>query len=338
MNIIFAILLFGFIVFIHELGHFLFAKRAGIKVSEFAIGMGPNVYGFTKGETTYSIRLLPIGGYISMEGEDENSNDPRSFGNKTILQRFSVLFAGPFFNIILAAALLIPVFLFTGVPTGTNVVGSVVESSPAQSAGIQVDDKIVSINGNEINTWEDIINNFSKVEQGATVDITINRDGKDIELDIVPQLNDENRLVIGVSQQQEKGIVKAITSSVTVTYELTREMLKFVGQLITGTLPGGVSESVSGPVGVLTIVSDAAKDGIIQLLYIGSVISLNLGILNLLPIPALDGGRILFLLIEALRGGKKIDPEKEGTLHFLGFVLLMGFTLFVTYKDIVKLF
>ncbi len=338
MTIIVALLLFGAIVFIHELGHFLFAKRAGVKIHEFAIGMGPKIYGVKKGETLYSIRALPLGGYVSMEGEDQESNDPRAFGSKSILQRASILFAGPLFNIIFTIILFIPVFLYMGIPSNTNVLGGTIENTPAYTAGLQAGDKILEIDGVKTNNWEEIVNTLQTVKEDTTINVKVERDNQIKEFNIIPELNEEGRYVIGITQSRDKNIIVAITGAFTTTIEMIKQMLVFIGQLITGTVPGGVESAVTGPIGVIGIVSDAAKVGITNLLYIGAVISLNLGVLNLLPIPALDGGRLLFLGIEAVRGGKKLDPNKEGMLHVAGFMLLMAFMLFVTYKDIIRLF
>ncbi len=338
MTIIAALLLFGVIVFIHELGHFLFAKKAGVRIDEFAIGMGPKLFTIKKGETNYSIRLLPLGGYVSMEGENEESNDPRSFGSKTILQRASILFAGPVFNIIFAAILLIPVFLYTGSASDSNEIGKLVDNSPAKEIGLQVGDKIVEINNIKINSWEGVTTTLQTIQENENVNIKIERDGNIIDYSIIPQKSEQGRFVIGIIPVYEKGIFTSIKSAILTTWEMLRQMLIFLGQLLTGNLPGGIGDSVAGPIGVISIVSDAARTGFINLLYIGSMISLNLGILNLLPIPALDGGRLIFILIEAIRGGKKIDPNKEGMLHTIGFMLLMGFTLFITYKYILRLF
>ncbi len=336
MTIIAAIILFGIIVFIHELGHFLFAKKAGVRIHEFAIGMGPKIYSFQKGETKYSIRLLPLGGYVSMEGEDGESNDPRAFGEKTLLQRASIIFAGPFFNIVLAALLLIPVFAYTGTPSDKNILGQVLENTPAIEAGLEANDKIIEINGVKISNWQDIVDNLQK-ETSKPVNIKVERDNTTKDFTVMPEKNEQGKYVIGIAPTYDKSIIKAIPRAFVATWDMIKQMLTFVVQLFTGTIPGGFENSVAGPVGVIGIVSDAARMGIINLIYIASVISLNLGILNLLPIPALDGGRLLFLLIEAIRG-KKLDPNKEATIHTVGLMLLMGFMLFVTYKDILKLF
>ncbi|RDY25187.1 RIP metalloprotease RseP [Romboutsia weinsteinii] len=334
MTILVAILLFGAIVFIHELGHFLLAKKNGVTIHEFSIGMGPKIFSI-KRDVEYSIRLLPLGGFVSMEGEDGESKDKNAFGKKSIIQRASILFAGPFFNIVFAVILFIPVFMYIGTP-GTTL-SQIVPNSPAQVAGLQEGDKIESVSGEKVNSWQDVVTNLTNSE-GKEVKLVIDRDGKDQELNIVPEKNEEGRYVIGIAPKYEKSITKAIATAFTTTGDMIVQMVKFVGQLITGTVPGGVSNSVTGPIGVISLVSDAAKTGIINVVYIGAIISLNLGILNLLPIPALDGGRLLMILIEALRGGKKIDPNKEATLHIIGFGALMLFMLFVTYKDILRLF
>jgi regulator of sigma E protease len=333
ITILTAILAFGIIVFIHELGHFLFAKKAGVRIHEFAIGMGPKIYSFKKGETSYSIRLLPLGGYVAMEGEDSDSNDPRAFGNKSILQRASVLLAGPVFNIILAAIILVPVYMYIGSPTTS--LKEVIANSPAQEAGLKAGDTITEINGVNVDTWKELSSEINS-SKGKKLDLTIDRDGKKEEVTVTPKIKDGNYM-IGIYPAYEKDILGSFGNAIKATANMTVQMVAFLGKLITGNLPGGVEGSLAGPIGVISIVADATKSGIISVLNIAAVISLNLGVLNLLPIPALDGGRLFFLFIEFLRGGKKIDPNKEGMVNFIGFAALMLFMLFVTYKDIVRL-
>ena len=197
MTIIATIILFGIIVFIHELGHFLFAKKAGVRIHEFSIGMGPKIYSTQKGETKYSVRLLPLGGYVSMEGEDGESNDPRAFGEKTLLQRASIIFAGPFFNIILTVLLLIPVFSYMGTPSDSNVLGKVLENTPAVEAGLQVNDKIIEINGHKIENWDDIVNNLQK-ETSQPINIKVERDNTTKDFSITPEKNEQGKYVIGI--------------------------------------------------------------------------------------------------------------------------------------------
>lgn len=334
MTIIVALLVFSIIVFIHELGHFTFAKMNGVKVHEFSIGMGPKIYSIKK-DTEYSIRLLPLGGFVSMEGEDEESSDPRSFGAKSILQRASIIFAGPFFNIIFTIILFIPIFIFIG--SQTTTLGGVTENGPAYSAGVKVGDTIEAIDGKKVNSWQDVIQSLNESD-GSDVKLSIDRNGQNKEISVTPQKGEDGRYVIGIETKVERNILTSIKNAFTTTYDMTVQMITFVGQLFTGTVPGGVGNSVSGPLGVISIVSEAAKMGIVNIMYIAAVLSLNLGIINLVPFPALDGGRLFMLAIEAIRGGKKLDPNKEAMINMVGLGALMIFMVFITYKDILRLF
>lgn len=370
MTIVIALLLFGIIILIHEFGHFLLAKKNGVTVHEFSIGMGPKIYSKEKNGTEYSLRVLPIGGYVSMEGEEdgfdrseedtnededntlkiENKEDIEdknesydevvvnegSFAEKTILQRASIIFAGPFFNFLGCIGFLVVLFLMIGVPT--TKVGTLVDKAPAQSVGIQVGDEIKSVNGQKVNSSTDITNIIS-TSKGEKVSIVVERDKKEIKFDINPTYNkDTQTYIIGITFDRTKNIIKSFTTALTTTWDITVQMVEFLGQLVTGRVAGGISNSVAGPVGVIGMVSDAARMGITNLLYLGAVISLNLGIMNLVPFPALDGGRLLLLLIEGLRGGKKLDPSKEAMINIVGMSVLMAFMLFITYKDILRLF
>ena len=334
MTIIVTLLVFSIIVFIHELGHFTFAKMNGVKVHEFSIGMGPKIYSIKK-DTEYSIRLLPLGGFVSMEGEDEESSDPRSFGAKSILQRASIIFAGPFFNIIFTIILFIPIFMFIG--SQTTTLGGVTENGPAYSAGVKVGDTIEAIDGKKVNSWQDVIQSLNESD-GSDVKLSIDRNGQNKEISVTPQKGEDGRYVIGIETKVERNILTSIKNAFTTTYDMTVQMITFVGQLFAGTVPGGVGNSVSGPLGVISIVSEAAKMGIVNIMYIAAVLSLNLGIINLVPFPALDGGRLFMLAIEAIRGGKKLDPNKEAMINMVGLGALMIFMVFITYKDILRLF
>lgn len=376
MTIVIALLLFGIIILIHEFGHFLLAKKNGVTINEFSIGMGPKIYSKEKDGTEYSIRILPIGGYVSMEGEEDGFGDSDeeddeleneensiyeskkfedeendlcdfesdsekvvnegSFAEKTILQRASIIFAGPFFNFLGCIGFLVALFLIIGVPT--TKVGTLIDDAPAQAVGIMAGDEIKSINGQEVNSSTDITEIIS-TSKGEEVSVVVNRENKDIEFNLKPVFSDDTQTyIIGITFDRTKNIVKSFTNAVATTWDITVQMVEFLGQLVTGRVEGGISNSVAGPVGVIGMVSDAAKTGITNLLYLGAVISLNLGIMNLIPFPALDGGRLLLLLIEGLRGGKKLDPSKESMINVVGLSILMAFMLFVTYKDILRLF
>lgn len=334
MTIIAAFILFGIIIMIHEFGHFIFAKKNGVTVHEFAIGMGPQVFAKEKNGTKYSLRLLPIGGYCAMEGEDEESNKAGSFGTKTILQRASIIFAGPLFNLITAVIFLIPVFIYIGSPTTT--LDEIVDKSPAQRANLQKGDIIKEVDGKSIKSWNDFTNEVS-ISNGKEINMIIDREGKSLKINLTPEKSDDGTYKVGVTCKREKNFFGAIGDAFTTTYEMIGQMLLFLKQMITGTVPGGFTNSVAGPVGVISLVSGAAKAGIFNLLYLGSIISLNLGIINLVPFPALDGGRLVLLFLEWVRGGKKINADKEAMINMIGLCALMAFMVFITYNDITKL-
>lgn len=343
MKFVIAILIFSVIILFHELGHFLLAKRNGIRVNEFCLGLGPTIVGFTKGETKYSIKLLPFGGACMMEGEDGESDDERSFQKKSVWARISVVAAGPVFNFIMAFAFALILILCIGYDK--PVVKEVMEGYPAQEAGIEAGDTIISMNGKRIHFYREV-SLYPYFHPGKTIDIVYERDGERQETTLVPQYNEEEgRYLIGLygSGTREKGnILESIQYSV---YELkywictTIESLRM---LITGQV--GVNE-VSGPVGIVKTIGDTydeSKSGgayliFLNMLNIAILLSANLGVMNLLPIPALDGGRLVFLIVEAIRR-KRIDPEKEGMVHFVGLMLLMALMVLVMFNDIRGLF
>ena len=334
MNIIVAILVFGLIIFVHELGHFLLAKRAGVTIHEFSIGMGPQLFSKESGGIKYSIRMIPLGGYVAMEGEDEESNDPNSFGKKSLKDRFLTIFAGPFVNIVLCVILLIPVFFFLFTPS--TKFGAVIDKSPAASAGLKKDDIILSINGQETREFNDIgrlVNKYGKEE------LSIKYKRKDhVDTVKLKAQNQGGRYLVGIQPAYEKNQpIKAIKQAFVVTYDTSKTMLTFLWKLVTGQLSGKAADALSGPVGVVKMVSNAATSGFINVVYLTAIISLNIGLMNLLPIPALDGWRILMLLIEGLRGGKKFPAKIEGYINTVGLIALLGLMLFVTYKDIIRL-
>ena len=329
MTIIVALLVFGVIVLFHEFGHFIIAKASGVKVHEFAIGMGPKLASIQGKETLYSIRILPIGGYVKMLGENEESDDERSFGNKSIFKRISIIAAGPIMNFILAVILFAVIFMSTGTPSTT--VKEAMEGYPAQQAGIIQGDKIVEIEGEKISEWNDITSHIGP-SAGEELEISIERDGKLLRKVVVPK-DEDGRGMIGIVPGNEKNIFHSIKYSVQRTMWILSQMIGFLVSLIGGK---AASSEVVGPVGIINVVGEAAKIGLLNVLSLAAVISINLGLLNLLPIPALDGSRILFLIAELIRG-KKLDQEKEGFIHFIGFAILIAFMIFITYKDVLQL-
>lgn len=330
MTIIYAIIIFCLLIFVHEFGHFIVAKACDVKVNEFAVGMGPAILKKRKGETLYSIRVFPIGGFCAMEGEDEDSEDKRALNNKPAWQRALIFAAGAFMNLITAIILMIIVAFATG--QATTVIDDVVDNSPAYEAGIQQGDEITAVNGNAISDWADIVSAIGESTE-KSVSITINRNGADINVNAELEY-DENagRNKIGIMPVLEHKPLASVKDGIKNTWNLTVMMYDIIKQLITG--EASASE-LSGPVGIVYVVNQSAKAGIIYVVYLAALLSLNLAIMNMLPFPALDGGRLVFLVIRKITG-KRVTDEMEGKIHFIGIVLLMLLMIYVTWNDIIR--
>lgn len=416
-TVIAFIVIFGALVFFHELGHLVFAKRAGILCREFAIGFGPKVFSHKKGETTYTIRLLPIGGFVRMAGEDpevveikpgyrigllfdddnkvnkiilnnkekypncriieveyadierelfikgypedeeeslksfsvsqtavvvENGLETqiapynRQFGSKTLPQRAMAIFAGPMMNFVLAFFVFIIIALLQGVPTNEPKLGEITPDGAAKAAGLVKGDLVQSINGAEISSWTDVVE-IIRENPNEKLDFTITRNGEDLEIPVTPkeQTVEGNKIgIIGVYSPVEKSPVQAITSGFEETYFWTKQIFVMLGKLVTGQFS---IDMLSGPVGIYVSTDTVVQSGIYYVMKWAAILSINLGIMNLLPLPALDGGRLMFFAVEAVRG-KPIDRHKEGLVHFIGFALLMLLMLVVTWNDIQRFF
>ena len=343
LKIIAIIVMFGLIVFVHEFGHFLFAKLNHIRVNEFAIGMGPAIMKFGKKETQYSIRILPIGGYCLMAGQDGegDENDEGSFQSKSVLARLSVTLAGPLFNFILAFVLSIATahFYLLDPP----VLSTVEKGSAAEVAGLKPGDEITKLNGSRIRLFREITL-FRQVEDlTQPIEVKYMRDGK--TYDTTLHLTKEKNYMFGISVEprESRGFGEELYYSVLEVEFQIKTAVTSVKMLFTG--KASVND-LSGPVGIGNMMSDVIdqaqeegglKDAILSIVSFMILVSANLGIMNLLPIPALDGGRILFLLIEAVTR-KKVPKNKEMIVNFIGFVLLMLLMIFVFFNDIRKLF
>ena len=411
------ILIFGSLVFFHELGHFIFAKRAGIMVREFAIGFGPKIVGLTRGETVYTLRLLPLGGYVRMAGEDmdtvelqpgfrvglilnrneqvtkivlnQNKQQPdmlfletersdlekglwiegydeedrlvrytvsrkavisengketliapynRQFGSKSLGNRAMTIFAGPLFNFILAFFIFLLIGLTQGVPTYEPVISGVTENGPALEAGMQKGDLVTKINGESIDSWQQLA---GKVQESAGEELSFEyeRNGEVINSTIIPKTikdKDQSYGQIGVMYESpvEKNPLKAVAFGAEQTYTWFVKIIELLGMLVTGQF---TIDALSGPVGIYKATEEMAQHGVFNLMNWAAILSINLGIMNLLPLPALDGGRLLFFLFEAIRG-KPIDRQKEGMVHFVGIMLLMVLMVVVTWNDIQRFF
>lgn len=334
MSILIAILVFGVLIMVHELGHFLVAKGVGIQVDEFAIGMGPLIFGKTVGETKYSLRLLPIGGFNKMAGmEPGEENHPKGFNSKSIGKRIAVIAAGSLMNILLALVLFVILFTLIGVAADSNIVGEVSFGSPAAEAGILPGDQIIAIDGERIETWTEMVA-IIHPNPDKELTLTILRDGQEVVTRAIPILDKENNVgLIGISQSTERvGFFEAIVLGTKNTIAITLSILVGLVNMITGKVPA----EVAGPIGIVSIIGNVARMGFANIISFTALLSLNLGLINLFPIPALDGSRLVFLGVEGLRG-KPVAPEKENLIHLVGFALLIMLMVIITYKDILRL-
>ena len=327
------IIIFNIMVFVHEFGHFYFARRNGIKVHEFSLGMGPAILKKQSGDTLYALRALPIGGYVKMEGEDSESKEPDSFNTKTPWQRFQVIVAGAVNNIILAFIAMLLAHLLAGGTVASTTIGSILDDSPAETVGLMVGDRIERINGENIGIFMEA--NMAITQSSGTITMEILRDGTPMTIDVEPMIDEEtNARLIGIRPLVQSGFANVATYTLREMFFFTETVFEFIGKAFQGRAS---TSEISGPVGLVQIVGETAQTGWVNVLFLLGVLSLNLGVFNLLPIPALDGGRLLFILIELVRG-KPLPPEREGLIHGIGFALLMLLIGFVTYNDIVKLF
>lgn len=402
-----AIVIFLLLVVFHEFGHFWVAKRVGILVREFAVGFGPKLFSRKRGETVYSFRVLPLGGYVHMAGESpedhglvrgetlavrldaegraEALGDPevlkdpdligrlaagpsresfaveleteegvrrlelspsailyterstttlapfeRQFMGKPVWARAATIAAGPLMNFVLAALIFAVYFLYTGVPAGPDV-GEVLPGTPAARAGLRPGDHIAAVDGNPIRSWSQLVKTVqSRPEQPMIFDVR--RGDSRLEIAVTPEVR-SGVGVIGVSPQLVHNPLLAVWMGIRQTWDISLQIVTAFGRMLTGAL----APEVAGPVGIVAMIGEQAKQGLANLVTLTALLSINLAIINLLPIPALDGSRLMFLLVEAVRG-RPLDPHKESMVHLVGFALLMVIVVLVTYKDVTRLF
>ncbi len=343
MSIIFAIIIFSLIILFHELGHFLVAKKCDVKVNEFCLGLGPTLLHFQKGETTYSLKLLPFGGACMMEGEDEDSNDSRAFNKKNVWQRMAIVAAGPLFNFIMAYVL--SVILIGCIGYDAPVITGVMEGYSAEEQGMQAGDTIVSLNNYRVHFYQEV-SVYSFFHPGEEMKVTYLRNGVEHTATITPKYHEEDgRYLLGITGNyaREKGNV--VDTLCYGFYEMKYQIyttFQSLKMLVTGKLS---VNDMSGPVGIVKTIGDTYDASVssgafyvlMNMLNIAVLLSANLGVMNLLPIPALDGGRLLFYIVEAIRG-KRINEELEGRVHLIGFALLMALMVVIMFNDIRKLF
>jgi regulator of sigma E protease len=359
MSILLPILLLGVLIFVHELGHFLLAKFSNVKVLKFSIGFGPAIISRRFGETEYAISAIPLGGYVKLFGEDPEEEVPeeekaRSFKNQPMGKKALILVAGAAFNILLTFVIytsLIAVGYNVPVPELKNlmpVADEVVEAGPAAAAGLKKGDKIVAIEENDINTWIDIVNIVS-LSPGKPLKFSVQRDGETFNATITPKPEkvwdrDGNEITIGRIGIMKTGhgiysfvgspsVIEAPLYGAYATYKMGIMIYESIWMIMTGEIS---FKSMGGPVAIFTISSKAAEAGLIPYLLMMALISVNLGIFNLLPVPVLDGGHLMIMCIEAVRG-KPLSDTSVALLYKIGLALLLALMVFVIYNDIFRL-
>ncbi len=354
-TIVAFIIFLGILIFVHELGHFLMARKMDIRVEEFALGFGPKLFSRKKGETVYSIRGIPLGGFCSMTGEmpvDKEDLDPeemeiyekakkngRCFFQKSPLKRLAVLVAGPLMNVALAVLAFILIFGIYGIPVEQAqeaVIGELVPGEPAARAGLQGGDEVVAIDGREVENWQEMTE-IIRNNPGQELNLTVLRDGSVEEIQVTPQIDEETEQgmigIFGKVERERVGPLTAVYRGVIQTGQVVALTFQGFAQIISQ----ASTEDLGGPVMIASIVGQAARTGLENVLNWLAIISVNLAIINLIPFPALDGGRVVFVLIE-LVSGRAISQEKEGWVHMIGFILLIMLMVFVIYQDVMTFF
>jgi len=346
INLLLFIVILGVIVFIHEFGHFTWAKITGVYVYEFAIGMGPKIFSKKGKETEYTIRAIPIGGFCQLAGEDLEEDKAckvpkdKQLQSKTPFQRFLIMVFGPMNNFILAVVILFFIALIWGGTTMNPVITEVEKGSVSESAGIVAGDKILEINNHKIKTNDDISLYLAIAKTNVKNNIKVEKEnGKVVTYKIKPKkIKEDDKTVyrygIVLKQKKTHGLGAAFVYTYKKTISIFKQMWVTVGYLFTFRIK---LSQLSGPVGIYSIVGEQSKAGIASLLYLTAFLSINVGFINLLPLPAFDGGHILFIVIEKLKGSP-VDPKIENAIHSFFLILLMGLMLLITISDILKLF
>jgi len=345
INILLFVLILGIIVFVHEFGHFILAKWNGVYVYEFALGMGPKLCGFKKGETEYNLRAIPIGGFCQLAGEDLDTDDDKKIPkekrlqNKKAWQRFLIMLFGPMNNFILAVLLIFLIAFIWGGATMDPVIYEVEKNSACEKAGLKANDKVISINNQRIDTSDDISLYLAVASPKKTSKIVVERDNKKVTIKVKPKKVKEDgketyRYGLSIKNKKTKGFVNAIVYTFRKTVSIFKQMYITLVYLFTGRIS---LSQLSGPVGIYSVVGQQRSAGLASLIYLTAFLSINVGVINLLPIPAFDGGHILFIIIEKIKGSP-VKPELENKIHSIFLILLLGLMVIITFNDILRLF
>lgn len=345
LTIIAFIFVFSILIFFHELGHFIAAKASGVKVYKFAFGFGPRILGFTKNQTEYVICLIPLGGYVKMAGEmgqesvketSEEIPEEQRFDKKSLGIRALIVALGPFMNIATAVVIFSFLFFINGIPVVTNSVSTVIENGPAEQAGIYSGDKIIAINSIKMEEPKRIANTINE-SSGEELQITLDREGEIIDVFIIPEYDDNYKKgLIGITFEvsvEKINIFSAFLNGLMTTGNIIKLIFSNTIEMITGKVP----IELAGPLGIAQMTGEAAKLGFLNLLYFTAILSIFIGLFNLLPIPILDGGHIIILAIEKLRG-KPLEAEKINFMYLIGISLMIIIFVIATYKDILRFF
>ncbi len=345
LTIIAFIFVFSILIFFHEFGHFIAAKASGVKVYKFAFGFGPRILGFTKNQTEYVICLIPLGGYVKMAGEmgqesvketSEEIPEEQRFDKKSLGIRALIVALGPFMNIATAVVIFSFIFFINGIPVVTNFVSTVIENGPAEQAGIYSGDKIISINSIKMEEPKRIANIINE-SSGEELQITLDREGEIIDVFIIPEYDDNYKKgLIGITFEvsvEKINIFSAFLKGLMTTGNIIKLIFSNTIEMITGKVP----IEIAGPLGIAQMTGEAAKLGFLNLLYFTAILSIFIGLFNLLPIPILDGGHIIILAIEKLRG-KPLEAEKINFMYLIGISLMIIIFVIATYKDILRVF
>jgi len=345
LTVIAFIFVFSILIFFHEFGHFIAAKASGVRVYKFAFGFGPRILAFTKDQTEYAICLIPLGGYVKMAGEmgqedvkeaSEKVPEEQRFDKKTLGNRALIVGLGPFMNIVTAVVIFSLIFFVNGIPLVTNDISTVIENGPAEQAGILSGDKIIaidSINMEDPNRIADIINNSS----GKKLQITLDRGGEIFDVFATPEYDDSYKKgLIGITFEisvKKINIFTAFSKGLMTTGNIIKLIFSNTIEMVTGKVP----VEIAGPLGIAQMTGEAAKLGFLNLLFFTAILSIFIGLFNLLPIPILDGGHLLILAIEKLRG-KPLEPDKINLMYLIGISLMITVFIIATYKDILRIF